>query len=278
MVISFSGGRTSGFMTKWLLENKSSEYEFLILFANTGQESEKTLEFINNCDKHFGFNTIWLESVVHHGERKSNSHKIVTFETACRDKSLFEEMIKKHGIPNAAFPHCTRELKLAPINSYLKSIGWRLDYKTAIGIRADETRRVRKDATEADICYPLIDMVRVDKQDVLDWWEEQSFDLELEEHQGNCTWCWKKSLHKHMMLIKENKQIFDVPMYFEETYPNTGAHQNKTKPRTFFRGNYSTKMLFKIYEESGGHAKSLPRAYENSGCSESCELFPMETA
>ena len=65
LVISFSGGRTSGYMTKKLLETKKKWKEVLVLFANTGQEHEKTLEFINNCDQQFGFNTVWLEAVTH---------------------------------------------------------------------------------------------------------------------------------------------------------------------------------------------------------------------
>ena len=47
LVISFSGGRTSGYMTKKLLETKKKWKEVLVLFANTGQEHEKTLEFIS---------------------------------------------------------------------------------------------------------------------------------------------------------------------------------------------------------------------------------------
>ena len=33
-------------------------------FANTGQEHEKTLDFIHNCDTHFNFNTVWIEAVI----------------------------------------------------------------------------------------------------------------------------------------------------------------------------------------------------------------------
>ncbi len=70
LVISFSGGRTSGYMTKKLLESKDKWKEVLVLFANTGQEHEKTLEFIHNCDQRFGFNTVWLEAVVHKDQKK----------------------------------------------------------------------------------------------------------------------------------------------------------------------------------------------------------------
>ena len=273
MVISFSGGRTSGFMTKWLLDNKSDEFEFLVIFANTGQEHKKTLEFVNNCDKHFGFNTVWVEAIVHHNERKGNTHKVVTFETASRQGEPFEEIIRKHGIPNQAFPHCTRELKLAPINSYVKSIGWKKrDILTAIGIRTDETRRVRKDATKANIIYPLVDMYPIDKQGVLDWWAQQPFDLNIMEHHGNCTWCWKKSLKKHLMLVNEMPEIFDFPRYIEKMYPHVGPHKDKSVARTFFRGRRSTEDLFRLSEQDD----DVIIDDINSGCGESCELYTTE--
>jgi len=62
--VSFSGGRTSAYMTKLLLDNWSDRYDFIVTFANTGLEHPKTLEFVRNCDDHFGFNTVWLEAVV----------------------------------------------------------------------------------------------------------------------------------------------------------------------------------------------------------------------
>lgn len=56
IVVSFSGGRTSGFMC-WFLQNYMSHlYNFVYVYANTGQEHEKTLEFVNNVDKLFNLN------------------------------------------------------------------------------------------------------------------------------------------------------------------------------------------------------------------------------
>ena len=49
MLISFSGGATSGFMMWWLLKNKSDEYDFIIVFANTGRENDETLLFVKQC-------------------------------------------------------------------------------------------------------------------------------------------------------------------------------------------------------------------------------------
>jgi Phosphoadenosine phosphosulfate reductase family len=271
--ISFSGGRTSAYMTKLLIDNWSDRYEFIVTFANTGLEHPKTLEFINNCDKVFGFNTVWLESVVQHDKRSAPTHKIVTFETASRKGEPFEEVIKKYGIPNSAFPGCTRDLKLAPIKSYLKSLG--IDehkIRTAIGIRTDETRRVNAKTAEArTLEYPLIVVWPSDKQDVLDWWEDQPFDLGIDEFEGNCLGCWKKSLKKHFMQIERDPSVYDFHKRMETEHEFTGPQQGH---RHFFRNDMTTIQLFKAYEEQGGQPRRMiEQPHENSGCSESCELF-----
>jgi hypothetical protein len=271
--ISFSGGRTSAYMTKLLIDNWSDRYEFIVTFANTGLEHPKTLEFINNCDKVFGFNTVWLESVVQHDKRSAPTHKIVTFETASRKGEPFEEVIKKYGIPNSAFPGCTRDLKLAPIKSYLKSLG--IDehkIRTAIGIRTDETRRVNAKTAEArTLEYPLIVVWPSDKQDVLDWWEDQPFDLGIDEFEGNCLGCWKKSLKKHFMQIERDPSVYDFHKRMEAEHEFTGPQQGH---RHFFRNDMTTIQLFKAYEEQGGQPRRMiEQPHENSGCSESCELF-----
>lgn len=59
LVISFSGGRTSAYMTKMLLDSLDrSIYDIAVVFANTGKEREETLDFVHECDIRFGFDTI----------------------------------------------------------------------------------------------------------------------------------------------------------------------------------------------------------------------------
>lgn len=275
MNISFSGGRTSAYMTKKLIDNLNAEYDFVVIFANTGMEHHKTLEFVNNCDKFFGFNTVWVECVVHYGEKRSSSHKVVTFETAARQGEPYEAYIKKYGVPNTAFPQCTRELKVNPMQSYIRSLGIsHRDIPTAIGIRADESRRVAKNADTENIIYPLIDMWPTDKQDVLDWWEDQEFDLGIDEFEGNCLGCFKKSLKKHFMQIERDPSCYEFYKRMEENYKHVGPQEGD---RVFFRNHTDTRKLFWLYEEHKGQETREPKQldlYENGGCSESCEVYP----
>lgn len=146
LLVCRSGGRTSEYMYKYILENHSDEYNVVGIFANTGWEHHKTLDFVNNNDMEnkrlYGVDPIWVEAVVHDG-RKACTHKVVNYETASREREPFVEVVKKYGLPNSAYPHCTRELKEAPIHSYIKSIGWvKGEYFTALGIRSDEPVRI----------------------------------------------------------------------------------------------------------------------------------------
>ena len=287
LAISFSGGKTSAFMTKWLLENKQDEYdEIIVTFANTGQEREETLEFVRDCDSEFGFKTVWLEAVVNQEIGKGTRHKIVTFETASRKGEPFEDFIKKHGIPNQAFPKCTDELKLCPMRSYIRSLGWKnKDYDTAIGIRADEMDRVSAKFAEQRLYYPLCWDVKASKESIAHWWEQQSFNLNLREHEGNCSWCWKKSKRKLLTLAQDMPELFNFPLEMERKHGKAGAmHRNNPdeKERVFFRGERSAKD---ILEES---KKPFERFREErqlqitgfdyemdaaGGCSESCEVY-----
>ncbi len=282
LVISFSGGRTSGYLTKRLLEQKNKWKDIIVIFANTGQEHEKTLEFINNCDKYFGFNTVWLEAVPHPGEKKGSTAKIVNFKTASRNGEPFERVIEKYGIPWSKAGHCTRELKENPIKNYLKERGLDKSNRVmAIGIRADEAHRQIKTAQLNNFIYPLVEW-DVDKEDVLDWWEDQEFDLEIPEHMGNCVWCWKKSYIKLATVMKEKPEAFDFPERMEKLHGRTGniakkvlnngvlKNQNSIK---FFRGFRTVQDIREMAEEGTDFFIDKHYARLSGGCSESCEPF-----
>lgn len=268
--VSFSGGRSSAYMAQWIKRTMGETHDLLFVFANTGQEHEETLKFVRRCDEAFGLGVVWVEADVQFGARVSTKHRIVTFETASRNGLPFEHVIQKYGIPNQKFPHCTRELKLNPMYSYVDSVWPERDYQIAVGLRIDEQRRRRKDAEFARIVYPLMDWHPIDKEDVNAWWEEQPFKLNLTERQGNCVWCWKKSDRKHLLNLADDPESYEFPDRMEKLYPDAGAGNGG---RVFFRGNRSTQDLIALSQIAIPDERMGSRDDEDGGCSESCEAF-----
>ena len=85
LVCTFSGGRTSAFMGQFLnTYDKYKDYDKVFLFANTGKEKEETLKFIDQCDKQWNLNVVWLEAKINKEKGKGTVYKIVDFKTASR--------------------------------------------------------------------------------------------------------------------------------------------------------------------------------------------------
>ena len=237
LICTFSGGRTSAFMAKFLLEyDKYKKYDKVFLFANTGKEKEETLEFIDKCDKEWNLNVVWLEAKVNKEKGIATTYKIVDFKTASRKGEPFEDMIKKYGLPNTFVSNCTRELKQRPMDKYIESLGYN-DITTAMGIRYDERHRKSIHAESKKWIYPLCDDVKIDVNFVREWWDRQCFDLKIKDYQGNCDLCFKKSIRKRLTMIKENPKDAEWWDYVESKYTT------EKYPRFDLRANKSVKDL-----------------------------------
>ncbi len=268
LLISFSGGETSAYLAKWLLDNKSNNYNMQFVFANTGDEEESTLEFIEECSIKWKINIVWVESLVNKNVRKSSGHKIVNFNTASRNREPFISVIDKYGIPNQNFLHCNRELKLNPIKSYIKSIGWK-DYETAIGIRSDEIDRVNINRKKHRLIYPFISMKPTTKSEVSHWWSKQDFRLNLKSYQTNCKTCWKKSDKVLADIYKENPEYFEFNKEMEKRYG-----KNKY---TFFRKGRTTEELIKDLKKINSKPidKHKNINFQTHMFQESCDIYSL---
>lgn len=296
--VSVSGGRTSAYMAHVLLTEREHVAEWLgvpepdlkyvFVFANTGMEHDDTLRFVNDISTHFGVQIEWVEAVVAKDKGQATTHRVTDYASAFRNdewpdaKHPFHAFIRKYGVPNVKFRGCTREMKLRPIDSYMRELGYKVgDYHTAIGIRADERRRVRDsaDAKRRRIIYPLVDYLPTDKDEVLDWWADKPWDLAIPEWQGNCVTCFKKSAKKLAQVHAETPDVFAFNMTMESMYGHVGPEFEKyddAKLRTFFRGNMSTEdMIYMFGELDAGHARRMIQQ-KDAGCSESCEMFETE--
>ena len=255
LVCTFSGGRTSAFMGKFLNEyDKYKDYEKLFVFANTGKEKEETLEFIEKCSKEWNLPIVWLEAKIINEKGKGTTYKIVDFETASRNGEPFVDMLNKYPIPTSFASNCTRELKQRPIDKFVKDLGFD-EVITAMGIRYDERHRKSLNAKEQNIIYPLCDDIKVDNLFIRSWWANQCFDLQIKDYEGNCDLCFKKSLRKRLTIIKENPNIAKWWLDTENKY------STEKVPRFDLRSN---KSIEEIIELSKQPFKTVEDVYELS--------------
>jgi hypothetical protein len=287
LAISFSGGRTSAVMTKLCVEKFKDTHDIAITFANTGCEHENTLDFVNKCDKHFGWGVVWIEAVVNPEKGKGIRHKVVDYETASRYGEPMEADFAKHGLPGPGWLHCTRDTKELPIKDYLKSVlGWKWgEFWIAIGIRADEVDRVSANREKLKFVYPLVDAGWT-KEDVKAECASWPFDLDLKgEHYGNCVWCWKKSMRKLLTLAQDDESIFDFPRKMEEKYSHITTTNDPNMSRQMFRKNMTTVDIIKMaregnfepYRDQDQTQMFSQASYDvfldtGSACGESCEI------
>jgi|TARA_R110000803_G_scaffold185126_1_gene247467 3'-phosphoadenosine 5'-phosphosulfate sulfotransferase (PAPS reductase)/FAD synthetase len=207
VLISFSGGRTSGFMLHEILQaNGGLPDRCKVLFANTGREMPETLDFVHECGERWNVPITWLEY-----NRRDNkvTFDVVNHNSASRNGEPFESMLTSAKIlPNVHRRFCTQELKVKTIKRYLVSQGWK-NWVQAIGIRRDEARRVKVSKEKRwDNWYPLND-AGATKTEVMSFWRSQSFNLNLfgpngVTPKGNCDGCFLKSEATLAMMWREH--------------------------------------------------------------------------
>lgn len=227
--VSFSGGRSSGYMLYHILEANDGvlPHDSVVCFANTGKEEEATLKFVKDCQDKWNVPITWLE--YQQAEKPSDRWKVVTFETASRNGEPFWSMLAINGspyLPNPVARICTVNMKIRVIDKYLKSLGWKHNENSDIvGIRADEQRRAAKIPRHRT---PMVS-AGVTKQMVGEFWANQSFDLGLPNMNGvtmhgNCDLCFLKPTHQIISLIKEKPERADWWISME----NHAQSSNKT--------------------------------------------------
>ena len=179
-VISFSGGRTSAFMLKQILNAYDGQLpnDIKICFANTGKEMPETLDFVHEVEKMWDLDIHWLELEISETPPIWRT-KRVTYETASRKGEPFDELIiKTQMLPNLHKRICTIELKIKRIEQYMKSLGY-TEWYSCLGLRYDEPKRVADSKARAEryvnIC-PLYD-AKATNEDVLSFWQKNNFDL-----------------------------------------------------------------------------------------------------
>lgn len=215
-VINVSGGRTSAYMLKHIIDyNNGLPDNSIAIFCNTGKEFPQTLEFVRDLEYHFNVPIVWLEfeyrDWVPGGsgtDKQKYFYKVVNYDTASREGEPFDQLLEvKKMLPNISMRFCTQELKIIPVRNYLKyerDIG---SFWSYLGIRADEPKRISEALwTECRAKYPLAD-VGITEEDILRYWHKMSFNLQLRPHESNCDICFLKGRKIKEQIIKDHPNV-----------------------------------------------------------------------
>lgn len=208
-LVSFSGGRTSGYLLRRVLDAHGGELPAggVVMFANTGREHPGTLEFVERVGREW-CPISWIEY-----RREAPGYAEVNTDTASRAGEPFAALIAARSyLPNPVTRFCTSDLKVLPMRKAMKARGLP-DYVTVLGIRADEPRRVSRLRADLDrdISMPLAE-AGISQPEIMRWWSEQAFDLRLPNNDpafGNCDLCFLKGMARVERVIRHDPSLAD---------------------------------------------------------------------
>jgi hypothetical protein len=270
-LVSFSGGRTSAYLVH-LMEGrrKGLGWDVRYVFMDTGAEHPKTYDFIRNLIRHWGIKLTCLRVVVNPELGEGNSYREVDPGDLHHDLEPWKACTSKYGNPSVSTPYCTKEMKTRPlgkwINDHLKG-----EVTQWLGMRVDEPRRLK---TRDGYSY-LADISDFTKEDILDWWEDQPFDLDIPEWLGNCVFCVKKN-HKKIRLAQ-----MDEPQRarrFARVIASDRVRVRNEHHLLMYRGGRSFQDVEKLFNGVSRDEILIRMGYEvdSGSCSESCEAYSDE--
>ena len=275
-IVSFSGGRTSAYLVHCIEQMRKDgrlqgpvEY----IFMDTGAEHPKTYEFIKKCVAHFGIELTCLRARIPLEAGKGSEPVVVSIDDIGPDLKPFREMLAKYSTPyNPGGAFCTDRMKSVPAIKYLNEKYGRNNFVQWLGIRIDEPLRIKD---KPGFRY-LAHISSMEKDDILGWWSEMPFDLEIEEWLGNCVFCIKKGANKIALAAKDEPEL---AAQFWEMLLHESVRQVEREKGTLimYRGFHSLQSIIDIYKDVPREEiiNSLRRSkrFDSGSCSESCEAF-----
>ncbi|PSX01650.1 phosphoadenosine phosphosulfate reductase domain-containing protein [Photobacterium angustum] len=278
-VVSFSGGRTSAYLVHLMeIARKKLGWRVKYIFCDTGVEHPQTYVFIRNIVKFWGVDLIILRADVNPSLGQGNGYiqyepKDLMNSEVMPPLEPFFSMMKKYGTPNAFGAYCSERMKKDVADKYCKE-HYGKKFVTWLGMRSDEPKRLKP---KPGIKY-LADLVEVDKQDINDWWSRQLFDLQLEEQEGNCLFCIKKSTAKIALAAKQNPghlQLWKHIINSKEVREKEGFDK-----RIMYRGKLSLDGISQLYADKSESEIRInmrsSKRFETGNCAESCEGLKLE--
>ena len=218
-IISFSGGKDSTALILWAKENLS---EFETVFCDTKWEHEITYQYIDYINKTLLDN------------------KLITI-TSKKYDGFVDLTIKKKRVASTMARFCTEELKLKPMQNYLKD---KADVNLYLGIRRDESHARSKlassvydnDYYKCWIHRPIIEWTAQDCFDVMKKYNVEPNPLyKMGMKRVGCMPCIMTS-HKEM------KNIFEQFPEVETKLTELEKHGHSFFPPDYIPRRYCSKI------------------------------------
>lgn len=123
----------------------------------------------------------------------------------------------------------------------------------------------------------LAQIYKESKSEILYWWDNQPFDLEIEEHLGNCVFCIKKSVGKVGLATKDERWMALKFASILNSKKVRILESRTSSSLIMYRGKNTLKQIIDTYQDMsrGELFKSLrsSKRFDSGSCSESCEVF-----
>lgn len=269
-IVSFSGGRTSAYLVHLMEQKRKNDgWDVEYVFMDTGAEHSESYKFVRKVVEHFGIDLTVLKIVVNPELGKPNGYSLHDVNSIKWDLSRFKQLVEKYGNPyNPGGGYCTDQIKTQTYKRYIKDLG--MDITSWFGIRIDEPRRLK---AKPNVKY-LAELSRMDKEDIIGWWDQMPFDLNVPEFSGNCVFCIKKSPSRIALAQRESPELFND---WNDLVKLANPKGRAFPVDSIYRGKLSFDGIAALYKDySDQDIKNTIRRSKrhDSGCgSESCEAF-----
>lgn len=205
-ILGISGGRDSAALAVYMRQNHP-DIDMEYFFTDTGKELPEVYDFLNRLEGFLG--------------------KRINRLNPDRD---FDFWLAEYGhfLPSAKTRWCTRQLKLRPLNLWLREdLDKGVVVHSYVAIRADEPNRAgyKSQHPNMKVRFPLRD-VGIDKAGVVDLLKDT--DIGEPEYyrwrsRSGCTFCFFQQKIEWVRLMEEHPQAFEEARAYEKTAEEHGS-------------------------------------------------------
>lgn len=137
------------------------------------------------------------------------------------------------------------------------------------------TKRINANVKENT--HYMAEISDFEKQDVLDWWGTQSFDLGIPEHLGNCVFCIKKGVNKVALAAKDE---LEFARQFWSAITDKSVKDMPTRKHDkliMYRGNTTFEQIIQMFSDVDRdelfYSLRNNKRFETGSCTEACEAL-----